>query len=85
MSLQQCAQHALNNDLKAMTYNKDHRSCYLALNEQAGQKANGWSVYRVIGGLKTPTVAVCDSLSLPHVCVYVCARACVCVRECVSA
>ena len=60
MSLQQCAQHALNSNKKAMAYNKNERSCYLALNEQAGQRANGWSVYRVKGGLKTPTVAVCD-------------------------
>ena len=60
MSLQQCAQHAVNSNKKAIAYNKNERSCYLALDEQAGQKANGWSVYRVKGGVKTPAVLICD-------------------------
>ena len=60
MSLQKCAQHALNSNKQAMAYNKNERSCYLALDEQAGKKASSWSVYRVKGGLKTPTVVVCD-------------------------
>ena len=60
MSLQECAQHALNNDLKAISYSETESTCYLLTNEAAGSSTSNYNIYRVSGGQKTPTVAVCD-------------------------
>ena len=60
MSLQECAQHALNNNLKAISYSATERACYLLKNEKAGSSTSGYDIYRISGGQKTPTVAVCD-------------------------
>ena len=60
MSLQECAQRALNSGKRAISYSKTQQACYLLKNEKAGYVSSAFNVYRVKGGVKTPTVAVCD-------------------------